>query len=148
MDDDYFIIQYLLIYMGEHVRAWLKFLPPDSIRDWADLKRVFVKNFQGTYVHPRNSWDLKSCQQEPNESLWDYIHSFSKQCNSFPDVIDADIISAFLSRTTCLSLIHRLGCLKPRTTRDLLDVATNHAFGEKVVGAVFSNGRDKGKGQA
>ena len=35
--------------------------------------------------------------------------------------------------------------MKPHTTRDLLDVATNHASGEEVVGAVFSGGRDKGK---
>ena len=70
---------------------------------------------------------------------------FSKRCNSLPDVIDTDIISAFLSGTTCESLIHKLGCLKPRTTRDLLDVATNHAFGEEVVGTVFNGGRDKGK---
>ena len=55
-----------------------RILPPDSIRDWADLKTVFVGNFQGTYVHPGNSWDLKSYQQEPNESLWDYIRRFSK----------------------------------------------------------------------
>ena len=55
VDDDYFIIQYLPICVGEHVRAWLEFLPHDSIHDWADLKRVFVGNFQGTYVHPRNS---------------------------------------------------------------------------------------------
>ena len=33
VDDDYFIIQYLPICVGEHVRAWLEFLPPDSIRD-------------------------------------------------------------------------------------------------------------------
>ena len=45
VDDDYFIIQYLPIYVGEHVRAWLELLPHDSIRDWADLKRVFVRNF-------------------------------------------------------------------------------------------------------
>ena len=45
VDDDHFIIQYLPICMGEHVRAWLEFLPHDSIRDWADLKRVFVGNF-------------------------------------------------------------------------------------------------------
>ena len=36
-------------------------------------------------------------------------------------------------------------CLKPRTTCDLLDIATNHASGEEAVGAVFSSGRDKGK---
>ena len=39
----------------EHVRAWLEFLPHDSIRDWMDLKRVFVENFLGTYVLPGNS---------------------------------------------------------------------------------------------
>ena len=56
-----------------------------------------------------------------------------------------DVISAFLSETTYKSLIHKLGCLKPRTTRDLLDIATNHAFGEEVVGVVFNEGQDNGK---
>ena len=56
-----------------------------------------------------------------------------------------DVISAFLYGTTCESLIHKLGCIKPRTTRDLLDIATNHASDEEAVGAVFSGGRDKGK---
>ena len=56
-----------------------------------------------------------------------------------------DVISAFLSGTTCESLIHKLGCLKPRTTRNLLDVATNHATGEEAVGAAFNGGRDIGK---
>ena len=122
---------------------WLEILPPDSIRDWADLKRIFVENFQGTYVHPKNSWDLKSCQQEPSESLRDYIYRFSQRCNFLSDVIDVDVISAFLSGTNYESLIHKLGFLKPRTTRDLLDVATNQASGEEAVGAVFGGGRDK-----
>ena len=56
-----------------------------------------------------------------------------------------DVISAFLSGTTCESLIHKLGCLKPQTTHNLLDVATNHASGEDMVRAVFSGGRDRGK---
>ena len=51
----------------------------------------------------------------------------------------------FLSGTTCESLIHKLGYLKPRTTHDLLDIATNHASSEEVVGAVFSGGWDMGK---
>ena len=44
-----------------------------------------------------------------------------------------------------MSLIHKLDCLKPRTTRDLLDIAMNHASGEEAIGAVFSEGWDKGK---
>ena len=55
VDDGLFFIQYLPICMGEHVWAWLEFLPHDRIHDWADLKRVFVGNFQGTYVRPGNS---------------------------------------------------------------------------------------------
>ena len=51
-----------------------------------------------------------------------------------------DIISAFLSRTTYEPLIHKLGCLTPRTTRDLLDIAMNHASSEEVVEAVFNGG--------
>ena len=61
IDDDHFIIQYLPIYLGEHVRAWLEFVLHDSIRDWADLKRIFVGIFLRMYVRPGNSWDLKSC---------------------------------------------------------------------------------------
>ena len=64
-----------------------------------------------------------------------------------PDVVNTDIIGAFLSETTYESLIHKLGCLKPHTIRDLLDVATNHASSEEVVGAVFSGGQDRGKAQ-
>ena len=56
-----------------------------------------------------------------------------------------NVISAFLSGTTYESLIHKLGCLKPRTTRDLFDVATNRASSEEAVGAVFNGGWDKGK---
>ena len=56
-----------------------------------------------------------------------------------------DIISAFLSETTYESLIHKLGYLKPQTTRDLLHVATNHVFTKEAVRAVFNGGRDKGK---
>ena len=51
----------------------------------------------------------------------------------------------FLSRTTYENLIHKLGCLKSRTTRVLLDIATNHASSKKAVGAVFSGGQDRGK---
>ena len=85
-------------------------MPADTIGSWADLRRVFIKNFQGMYVRPVNSWDLKSCKQEPGESLRDYIRRFSKQCNSLPGVVNTDVISAFLGGTSCKTLVHKLGC--------------------------------------
>ena len=47
------------------------------------------------------------------------------------------MIGAFLSGTTCESLVHKLGHRGPRTTKELLDIATSHASGEEVVGAIF-----------
>src|SRR6185295_20064685 len=143
--DDRFIIQYLPICLGENVRAWLEFLPADSIGDWADLRKVFISNFQGKYVRPGNSWDLKNCQQEPGESLRDYIRCFSKQCNSLPGVVDADVISTFLSGTHCKTLVHKLGCQKPRTTHELLEIATSHASGAEAVGVVFERDQPMAK---
>ena len=98
---------------------------------------IFVGNFQGTYKRPGNPWDLKNYRQKADETLHGYIRRFSQQCNELPNVADADVIGAFLSGTTCESLIHKLGRRGPRTTKELLDIATSHASGEEAVGAIF-----------
>ena len=47
-------------------------------------------------------------------------------------------------RTTCESLIHKLGCLKPQTTCDLLDVTTNHTSREEHADDVYVDDIKKG----
>jgi hypothetical protein len=54
-DDNLFIIQYLPLYLTENARAWLEHLLVNSIYSWTDFKHIFMENFQGTYVRPRNS---------------------------------------------------------------------------------------------
>jgi hypothetical protein len=76
--DDRVIIRQLPLFLSDTTRAWLEDLPPRQIHDWNDLVRVFEGNFKGTYMRPRNSWDLQSCKQKPGESLQDYIWRFSK----------------------------------------------------------------------
>jgi hypothetical protein len=61
------------------------------------------------------------------------------------DITDADVIGAFLSRTTYESLVHKLGCKGPRTTKELLDIATIHASSKETVGAIFDRPRGKAK---
>ena len=78
-----------------------------------DLKEIFMGNFQGTYKRPGNPWDLKNYRQKARETFHGYIWCFSQQFNELPNVADADVIGAFLSGTTCESLIHRLGCKGP-----------------------------------
>ena len=145
MDDDLLIIRNLPLLLTDSARAWLEHLPPSQIHDWRDLVRIFVGNFQGTYVRPGNSWDLKSCRQKPDESLRDFIRRFSKQCTELPSVGDSEIVQAFLSGTTCRDLVRELGRNVPRSAAALLDIATNFASGEEAVGAIFPEGDTKGK---
>jgi hypothetical protein len=77
-DDDNLIIHNLPLFLSDAARAWLEHLPPAQISNWDDLVKAFAGNFQGTYVRPGNSWDLRSCRQQPGESLRDYIRRFSK----------------------------------------------------------------------
>jgi hypothetical protein len=58
-------------------------------------------------------------------------------------VTDTDIISVFWSGTTCRTLVHVLGLYQPKTTKELLDIATWHASGEEAVGATFVLGNAK-----
>jgi hypothetical protein len=55
------------------------------------------------------------------------------------------MIGAFLSGTTYESLLHKLGRKRPRTTKELLDIATSHASGEEAVGAIFYLAQGKAK---
>ena len=131
--------------LSDLARAWLEHLPPSQIHDWRDLVRVFIGNFQGTYVRPRNSWDLKSYCQKPDESLRDFIWRFSKQCTELPSVGDSEIVQAFLSGTTCRDLVRELGWNVPCSAAALLDITTNFASGEEAVGAIFPDSDTKGK---
>jgi hypothetical protein len=80
---DEVIIRNLPLHLTDSARTWLEHLPASQIHNWDDLVRTFVGNFQGTYVHPGNSWDLRSCTQKPGESLRDFIRRFSKRLQSF-----------------------------------------------------------------
>jgi hypothetical protein len=57
---DQVIIRNLPLHLADSTRTWLEHLPPSQIHNWDDLVRIFVGNFQGTYVRPRNSWDLRA----------------------------------------------------------------------------------------
>src|SRR4029453_13193383 len=83
------------------------------------------------------------CWQKTDETLREYVRRFSKRCNELPDVDNAEVIGAFLSGTTCETLVHKLSCLKPKSVSELLDVATSHASGEDAVHAIFDKGSGK-----
>jgi hypothetical protein len=97
---DEVIIRNLLLHLADSARTWLEHLPPSQIHNWDDLVRTFVGNFQGTYVRPGNSWDLRACTHKPGKSLRDFIRCFSKRWTELPSVAQSEIVHAFLEGMT------------------------------------------------
>jgi hypothetical protein len=136
-DNDNLIICNLPLFLTDAARAWLEHLPPAQISNWDDLVKAFAGNFQGTYVRPGNSWDLRSCRQQLGESLREYIWRFSKQRTELPNITDSDVIGAFLAGTTCRDLVSKLGRKTPTKASELMDIATKFASGQEAVEAIF-----------
>jgi hypothetical protein len=136
-DDDNLIICNLPLFLSDAARAWLEHLPAAQISNWDDLVKAFAGNFQGTYVRPGNSWDLRSCHQQPGESLREYIRRFSKQRTELPNITDSDVIGAFLAGTTCRDLVSKLGRKTPTKASELMDITTKFASGQEAVEAIF-----------
>jgi hypothetical protein len=59
-------------------------------------------------------------------------------CTELPNATDNDAISAFHNGTTCTSLIHRLERRMPRTSREFLNIASNHTDGEEAATAMLN----------
>jgi hypothetical protein len=140
---DEVIIRNLPLHLADSARTWLEHLPASQIHNWDDLVRTFVGNFQGTYVHPGNSWDLRSRAQKPGESLRVFIRRFSKRCTELPSVAQSEIVHAFLEGTTCWDLVRELGRSPPVDSNELFDIATSFASGEEAVGAIFDGKKGK-----
>jgi hypothetical protein len=88
-------------------------------------------------VCPGNSWDLRSCRQQPGESLRDYIRRFSKQRIELPKVTDSDVIGTFLAGTTCRDLVSKLGRKTSTRASELMVITTKFASGQEAVEAIF-----------
>jgi hypothetical protein len=137
------IIRNLPLHLADSARMWLEHLPASQIHNWDDLVRTFVGNFQGTYVLPGNSWDLRSCTQKPGESLRDFIRHFSKRCTKLSSVAQSEIVHTFLEGTTCRDLVRELGRSPPVDSNELFDIATSFASSEEAVGAIFDGKKGK-----
>jgi hypothetical protein len=140
---DEVIIRNLPLHLADSAQTWLEHLPSSQIHNWDDLVRTFVGNFQGTYVRPGNSCDLRACTQKPGESLRDFIRCFSKRCTELQSMAQSKIMHAFLEGTPCPDLMRELGHSPPTDSNELFDIATSFASGEEAVGAIFDGKKGK-----
>jgi hypothetical protein len=140
---DVVIIRTLPLHLADSAWLWLEHLPPSQIHSWDDLVCTFMGNFQGTYMHPGNSWDLRACTQRPDDSLRDFIWRFSKRCTELLSVAQSEIVHTFLKGTSCQDLVHELGWSPPVDSNELFDIATNFASRDEEVGAIFDGKNGK-----
>ena len=63
--DDLHAIKYLPLNLKGLARHWLNSLSANSIGCWENLEDAFLYNFQGTYVRPRDTDDLRHITQQP-----------------------------------------------------------------------------------
>jgi hypothetical protein len=131
------------LHLADSAQTWLEHLPASQIHNRDDLVRTFVGNFQGMYVHPGNSSDLRACTQKPGESLRDFIRRFSKRCMELSSVAQSEIVHAFLEGMTCRDLVRELGRGPPVDSNELFDIATSFASGEEAMRVIFDGKKGK-----
>lgn len=80
---------------------------------------------------------IKTCTLHISEYSWQVLH----QCTT--DVLDAEdavVFDVFISRCKTKTLLHKLGCERLYTVKELLGAVTKHVGGEQVVGANLDRG--------
>jgi hypothetical protein len=79
---------YYPLVMGDAPSLWLNNLPVGSITLWADLSQACTSNFQATYNHPGNAFNLGRVTMKTGERLRNYTNRFIKNRNTCVGVRD------------------------------------------------------------
>ena len=71
--DEAVCAKYFTMMLEGTARTWLKSLPANSIRSWAELRARFIQNFKDTCKQPMSIVDLAACVQEEGESMTHWV---------------------------------------------------------------------------
>jgi hypothetical protein len=106
---------YLPLVMGDAPTLWLNNLPAGSITSWADLSQAFTSNFQATYYHLGNAFNLGRVTMKPGEWLRDYTNLFFENRNTCVGVRDNQVVDSYkkgLRDRKVFEKIHKFGATK------------------------------------
>jgi hypothetical protein len=81
--------------MGDAPSLWLNNLPEGSIMSWPDLYQAFTSNFQVTYNHPENTFNLSRVTMKTNEHLRNYTNWFFENHNTCVGVWDDQVVESY-----------------------------------------------------
>jgi hypothetical protein len=106
---------YFPLVMGDTPLLWLNNLPAGSITSWADLSQAFTSNFQVTYNHPGNAFNLGRVTMKAGEWLRDYTNRFFENHNTCVGVRDDQVVDSYkkgLRDHKVFEKIHESGAMK------------------------------------
>ena len=71
--DEAVCAKYFTMMLEGTARTWLKSLPANSVRSWAELKHRFIQKLKDTSKQPMSIVDLDACVQDDGESTTHWV---------------------------------------------------------------------------
>ena len=102
------------------VRVWFNKIPPNTIRSFEELSKLFVNNFIGGQRHKRSLSSLLTIEQGENESLRSFITLFNREALTVDEVDDKLLLAAFHNRVNSDLFIHKLYEKEPQSMAELV----------------------------
>jgi hypothetical protein len=113
---------YFPLVMGDVSSLWHNNLPDGSITSWVDLSQAFTSNFQATYNHPGNNFNLGRVTMNPNERLRDYTNRFFKNRNICVCVSDDQVVQSYKNGVRDRKIFEKIHESGATTVTTLMDV--------------------------
>ena len=104
--------KYFTMMLDGPARTWLKGLPANSIRSWAELKTRFIQKFKDTCKQPMSILDLDSCVQGEGESTTNWVRQISVVIHSSDSINAGSAVLMLEKNCRFLPLKQKLGRLK------------------------------------
>jgi hypothetical protein len=105
--------------------------------------KMFISNFWATRAWPGVEWDLASIVKKKGESLREFIQRFCNKRNITPEVNDKSIIMFFKKGLRDSPLIWKLAMKNPRTSEEMLAIASKYALAEEATIGTRDQKKDK-----
>ncbi|GKB65993.1 reverse transcriptase domain-containing protein [Tanacetum coccineum] len=114
----------------ETARVWFDDLPVESIDNYDDLKKAFMKNYLQQKKYIKDPTELYNIKQRDGESTKDFVRRYKLESRYVKGAPECMRISGFVHGITNPELIKRLHDKIPKTVDEMMRVTTYFLRGE------------------
>jgi hypothetical protein len=126
------MVRYLPMMMKDAARNWIHGLSSNSIHSWYEMRRVFIRNFEGTYRQPATDKDIENCVQRKNECTHKYLACWAELVNLSVNVPEDVACREFIRNCRYRELQDELKRENPRRVSDLVTIALRYARSDRI----------------